>query len=171
MGSHAIAADAPDVRSVLDALRRLVRVLRVSSTDAERRAGLTGAQLFVLQAIAATPGISLRELASRTHTDPSSVSIVAARLVVRELVSRKTSKQDARRAELWPTAAGRAVLRKAPITAQSRLVAVLAALPAARRRQLAASLETLLTAMGADDELPGMFFEDELMTPKTRSKR
>jgi hypothetical protein len=44
MGSN--ASDEP-VRVVLDCVRRIVRALRDSSREAERRVGISGAQLFV----------------------------------------------------------------------------------------------------------------------------
>jgi hypothetical protein len=37
-----------DTRAILDAIRQIVRLLRLSARDAERSAGLSSAQLFVL---------------------------------------------------------------------------------------------------------------------------
>src|SRR4051794_8130303 len=70
-----------DVRAIMDAIRRIVRVLRVSSRAAEKQVGLSGAQLFVLHKLADTPALSLNELADRTRTHQSSVSVVVQRLV------------------------------------------------------------------------------------------
>jgi DNA-binding MarR family transcriptional regulator len=67
------------MRGVLNALRRIVRDLRLGARDAERSAGISGAQLFVLQALADERASSLNELADRTHTDQSSVSVVGRR--------------------------------------------------------------------------------------------
>ncbi|HEY3667307.1 MAG TPA: MarR family winged helix-turn-helix transcriptional regulator, partial [Polyangiaceae bacterium] len=61
-----------DVRQVLNALRQIVRSLRVSSRTAEQRVGLSGAQLFVLQCLARQSPCSVNELAARTATDQSS---------------------------------------------------------------------------------------------------
>src|SRR5262245_40728501 len=56
MGSHSIESHASreggDLRAILDGLRRVVQVLRESSRAAERRIGLSSAQLFVLQRLA-----------------------------------------------------------------------------------------------------------------------
>src|SRR5256712_2801661 len=97
MGSHASA----DARVVLDAIRPIVRLLRQSARDAERRTGMSAAQLFVLQQLrvaggALTPG----ELAERTLTHQSSVSVVAGRLVEGGLAKRQQSRADGRRVEL-----------------------------------------------------------------------
>ena len=118
----------------LDGIRRILRDLRVSSRAAEQELGLSGAQLFVLQQLAKAPVESLNELAERTRTHQSSVSVVVSRLVARGLVSRDGSIDDGRRITISLTSAGRAVLRRAPEAAQARLAAALERLP---RRDLA----------------------------------
>src|SRR5262245_59137704 len=134
MGSNTSSADT---REVLDAIRRIVQDLRESSRDAENRAGLSGAQLFVLQTLAEAPGLSLNELAERTRTHQSSVSAVVTRLSRDRLVERGTSADDGRRAEIRLSARGRGRLRKAPRAAQERLVAAVDALPPGERARLA----------------------------------
>src|SRR3954454_1713862 len=70
-----------EVREVLNSLRQIVRSLRVSSRAAEQRVGLSGAQLFVLSCLARQSPCSVNDLAVRTATDQSSVSVVVSRLV------------------------------------------------------------------------------------------
>ena len=111
-----------DVGIILDALRSIVRELRLASRETEQRVGVHGAQLHALRQLADAPSTSLTELASRTHTDISSVSVVVSRLVEQGLVARKSSDDDRRRLSLGLTARGRAVLRKAPETGMSRLL-------------------------------------------------
>jgi DNA-binding MarR family transcriptional regulator len=157
-----------EVRDILDALRRVVRALRVSASSAEKRVGLSGAQLFVLQRLAQRPALSLAELASLTLTDPSSVSVVTARLVDAGLVERKASPRDARRAELSLTAAGRALLRRAPDPAQEALIAAVGRLPVAERRALGRGLARIAQEMGVDGGAPVMFFEEEPRAGRAR---
>jgi DNA-binding MarR family transcriptional regulator len=156
-----------DVRVAMDALRRIVRELRLTARAAERAVGLTGAQLFVLERLQESPGLSLRALAARTATDESSVSVVVARLVARGLVVRRRAADDARRAELSLSASGRALLERGPRPAQVRLVDALASLPAARRRALAAGLAEVARRLDADERPAAMFFEDERPRPAT----
>ena len=54
-----------DVRVVMDALRRIVRALRISARAAEGRLGISGAQLFVLHQLANGDASSIEELAAR----------------------------------------------------------------------------------------------------------
>jgi DNA-binding MarR family transcriptional regulator len=169
-GAPAQAVPTKAAARAMDALRRIVRGLRVSSRAAERELGLSSAQLFVLQRLAEEPGASLGRLAERTLTDPSSVSVVLARLVERGLVRRGTAPDDARRLSLSLTAAGRALVRRAPEPAQARLAAALERLPSARKQALASDLEAVAEAMGAGAEAP-MFFEEEARPRARAAKR
>src|SRR5690348_6142489 len=105
MGPHTTGA-TEETRRVLDSIRRIVQVLRVSSRVAEKQFGLSSAQLFVLHTLAQAEAASLNELAARTATHQSSVSVVVHRLVDQGLVKRNASRSDARRIELALTAAG-----------------------------------------------------------------
>ena len=159
MGTHTIAR-AGDTRVVLDAVRRIVQALHETSRWAEKHLGVTGAQLFVLQTLAESPGLSLNELAARTHTHQSSVSTVVARLVERGLVVRGVGADDARRLELRLSPEGRRLTRRAPNMAQHRLIQGIERLSAARRRALATSLDTLTNAMAIGDRAPAMLFDE-----------
>ncbi|MFL5574524.1 MAG: MarR family winged helix-turn-helix transcriptional regulator [Gemmatimonadaceae bacterium] len=148
-----------DAARAMNAVRRLVRALRVSSRAVERDVGISGAQLFVLRQLAASPGQSLTELVERTLTHQSTVSEVVARLVDRGLVRRRTAADDGRRHELALTARGRALLRAAPATVQSDLMDGFARLDPAQRRAVAAGLEAWLAAAGLAEVPPTLFFE------------
>jgi DNA-binding MarR family transcriptional regulator len=170
MGSHTFDADS---RIVLDSIRRIVRALRLFDREAEKRFGLSGAQVFVLQKLGDSGAISINELADRTHTHQSSVSVVVQKLVDRGLVRRAASSEDARRVELALTTRGRKLLRTAPAAAQDRLITSLAALPKNRRKLLGELLLELIQKTGIDLHPPTLFFEDQNPQPrrgKTRKK-
>jgi DNA-binding MarR family transcriptional regulator len=164
---------AADTVAVIDSLRRIVRALRESSRAAEESLGVSGAQLFALQALARSPNLSLNELAARTRTHQSTVSVVVKRLVEQGLVRRNTSASDGRRMELTVTRRGAALLERAPHAAQERLIAGIDRLPVRERRMLASALERLVAAMAATEGEATMFFEEEGQRPrksKTRGK-
>jgi DNA-binding MarR family transcriptional regulator len=163
MGTHtnAMAEPSAEVTRVLDDLRRIVRTLRTASRAAEVVLGVSGAQLFVLKTLAASPGIALSELAARTRTHQSTVSVVVKRLVAAGFVARTTARDDRRRIALTPTARGRALLKRAPGAAQERLIDGIERLPRAQQKALSAALRSLVGAMQLEDEAPQMFFEDE----------
>ena len=80
--------ESTDSARVLDAIRRLVRHLRLADRAAQGELGISGAQLFVLVELGKTGSLSLNDLAARTRTDQSSVSVVVSRLVDAGLVTR-----------------------------------------------------------------------------------
>ncbi len=154
---------------VMDSIRRIVRLLRVSARASERLVGISGAQLFVLQQLAEAGPCSIGELAEATLTHQSSVSVVVSRLIERGFVSRRASEADGRRAEVMLTPAGRALLRRAPPMAQAHLISGLRRMGAAERGALAQGLSALVREIGADAQAPTLFFEDE--APPRRRKR
>jgi DNA-binding MarR family transcriptional regulator len=141
------SADEVELTRVLESIRHIGRSLRVGGRAAEQTVGVSGAQLYVLQQLQKAPAQSLNELASRTLTHQSSVSVVVSRLVERRFVSRTASPEDGRRVVLSLTAAGRALLARAPEAAQARLVDGLRRLPQRRVRELSQGLRALVDTM------------------------
>lgn len=141
---HALETNAAtsDVASVVDSLRAIIQELRRGGRVAAQ-AGVHSAQLFALQRLAEGPAASLGELARRTFTDPSSASVVVTRLVERGLVTRTAADGDRRRVLIALTPAGRALARRAPQTAQARLIAATHTLPDRQVTALAAALRAL----------------------------
>lgn len=150
---------ASDAARAMDALRRLVRALHVSTRALEREFGLSAAQLFVLRQLAATPRASLGDVAARAHTSQSSASAVVAALVRHGLVARGRASDDRRRAELTLTARGAAVLVHAPVTVQEQLISGFERLDAAEQRALIDGAEAWLVASGLEEVPSTMFFE------------
>jgi DNA-binding MarR family transcriptional regulator len=159
-----------DAERTMNALRRLVQALRVSTVAVKRTSGISGAQLFVLRELVERPGQSLRDLVARTLTSQSTVSEVVARLVDAGLVSRRAAPEDGRRAVLSPTPAGRALLRAAPPTVQAHLVDGLRRISPGSLGALADGLEQWLAAAGLADVPPTMFFEPKRQVRGVRAK-
>ena len=153
-------ARSSDVRIAIDAFRRIVQALRTSGREAERRVGISAAQMFALHQLSGRAGASINDLAALTFTDQSSVSVVVKRLVEQRLVTRRAAAGDRRRVRLEITPTGRAVLRRAPEPVQERLIAAINALPRRRRTALASTLGAIAAAVAKGQERPTMFFED-----------
>src|SRR5580765_5939699 len=105
----ALSHERPVDRS-MNAVRSIVRAFRVNTRAIELKMGISLAQLFVLQQLAERPSDSLNELAERTATHQSSVSVVVRRLVERGYVTRTTSTADKRRIEIDVTPVSRSLL-------------------------------------------------------------
>ena len=148
-----------DAVRAMDALRRIVQVLRASALRVEHDVGISGAQLFVLSSIGAEPGQSIGDISERTATRQSTVSEVVARLVALRLVTRARSRDDGRRVVLTVTARGAEVLARSPTTPQADLIDAFEELPATTRRALASGLARWSAAAGLGEAPPAMLFE------------
>jgi DNA-binding MarR family transcriptional regulator len=155
----------------LRALRRLVRALRLADRAAEARLGLSAAQLFVLERLSEGPVGSMAELAGRTLTDASSVSVVVQRLTERGLVVRAVAPDDARRTTLRLAAPAKRLLANAPRSPQADLLHSLEQLSASERKELERLLEKVVHGMGIDENAPTpMFFEGEARVVRRRPR-
>jgi DNA-binding MarR family transcriptional regulator len=138
-----------DMRKIVDSVRSIVQTLRNSARDSEQKLGISSAQLYVLQELQDVPSLSINQLAERTYTHQSSVSMVVGKLVGRRLVTRSSAKGDARMVAISLTPAGRAMLRRSPGSGQARLVKALKSMSRADLRTLSANLKTLNKALQA----------------------
>jgi DNA-binding MarR family transcriptional regulator len=159
MGTNTNPSEA--IARTLVAIRRLVRTLRTTAVSVERETGLSTAQTFVLQLLLEAKADSMNELAERTSTDQSSVSVVVSRLESKGLVARLTSATDARRTQVVITPEGTALMQRKPPTVQERLTRALGAMPANSLLLLSKELNSLVALMGADEEPATLIFEDD----------
>jgi DNA-binding MarR family transcriptional regulator len=156
-----------DSQRILDSIRRLVRLLRLTDRAAQNELGLSGAQLFVLHELGKTPAMSLSDLAEKTRTDQSSVSVVVSRLVDRGYVTRERDSRDARRLVLSLTPTGRALADKSPPVAQEKIIEVLERMSLSERRRFADTFSRIIEELGEARGVAPMMFEDETGgTPK-----
>jgi DNA-binding MarR family transcriptional regulator len=160
-----------ETQRILDSIRRLVRLVRLTDQVAQSELGVSGAQLFVMKELGKTPALSLSDLARRTRTDQSSVSVVVTRLVESGHVSRDRDPGDGRRLVLNLTKSGRSVLQKAPPVAQERLIEALDRMPIAERKRFADLFVRLIDEMGAAKGIAPMMFADDSGSASRRTKR
>jgi len=149
-----------DPQRVLDAFRHLVKALRLADRAGLKRHGIGSAQMFVLHELSRESPLSINELAERTATDQSTVSVVVNKLVEKRLVARERSSSDARRAALALTPKGRSTVRKLPPPIQHALLDSVRRLPAERIRALADMLEKVVGVLDLVEEHPPMFFDE-----------
>ncbi len=160
MGSQPISAPpAPDARRILEALRWLVRELRLAQGSGERSDGLSAAQIFVLHVLKDQGPLGVGDLADHTATDPSSVSVVVRKLHQKGLVGKEADAGDRRRVRVTLTAAGLRAAGETPLPVQQLMLDRLAAMKPADVHTLADLLERLAPA--AEDGHPApMFFQE-----------
>jgi DNA-binding MarR family transcriptional regulator len=154
--------DTASTLSAVVSIRRIVQALRLASQRTQAQAGISAAQLFVLQQLGAEDGLSLTELAARTFTDRSSVTDLVDRLSDRGFVKRAVHPSDRRRAAVHLAPAGRRVIQRSPDAPTTMLVAALTKIEPRQRATLALSLRRLTAALGIADAAAPMLFADSV---------
>jgi DNA-binding MarR family transcriptional regulator len=157
-----------NVSKSVNAFRRILRELRLAARKTELATGLSAAQLFVLSAIADSPGCSVNEIAGATMTDRSSVASIVDRLVQQGYITREQSGQDRRRAAIALTARGKRTKKDSAPAPTALLISGLRSLPASRLRELTDGLLALTEGMGIANEPADMLFEES--QPRRRSR-
>ena len=132
---------------VLEQFRIIVKSIRRHYQDVERRAGLTGAQLWALAQVADNPGSKVGELARALAIHQSTASNLLRRLEALELVARERQSHDQRQVKLFATRKGLQCLKAAPRPLIGVLQQALSELPAARLHVLHAELGRVIALM------------------------
>jgi DNA-binding MarR family transcriptional regulator len=150
-----------DTQSILDAFRRIVRSLREAGKFAEKKTGLSSAQFFVLQKISESEyPLRVNDIAAKTLTHQSSVSVVVTKLVEKELVERLPSEKDARAVEVRLTKRGKQQLQTKLPVVQEQIIEGISRLTFDERNGLLIGLEALVKTLGLQDDEPSLFFEE-----------
>lgn len=156
--------------SVLNSFRCLVKSLRLADRAGLKEHGLGASQLYVLHELNRESPLSINDLAERTGTDQSTVSVVVAKLITKGYVTRERSRSDARRLELSLSAKGQTLARTLPPPIQHLIIEGVGRLPRARANALAESLRDICDVLGVQDEHPPMLFADE-RKPKAKPRK
>ncbi|GGE21084.1 MarR family transcriptional regulator [Primorskyibacter flagellatus] len=143
--------DPNRVDDSLIALRRILRATEQYERDLAASAGLSPAQLRVLQIIAGKPDASATPsaLAQQMGVSQATVTSVVDKLVARGLVRRVPSETDRRQTNVILTVTGRSALDEAPDALQQRYVREFVKLEDWEQAQLVASLERVAAMMDA----------------------
>ena len=142
---------AIDTLAIADRLRPvLLRVGRELRREA-RKVGISPEQVSLLVAIKYTPGIGVRELATRERVSPPALSNHVDRLERDGLVSRTPSASDRRRVGLTLTDEGQRVLRRVRSRRTAWLATRLGSLAPAELDAVEAAVEPLLQLLHEDE--------------------
>lgn len=160
-GGMAKQQSLSDAYSVLNSFRCLVKSLRLADRAGLKEHGLGASQLYVLHELKRDSPLSVNELAQRTATDQSTVSVVVAKLIAKGFVTSERSELDARRLDLTLTAKGHLLVKRLPPPIQWSIIEGVQRLPPARARALAESLQEICDVLGIRDPYPPMLMDDE----------
>lgn len=104
----------PLATETLKQLRIIISAVRQHFRALEEACGVSGAQIWILSAIAETPGITVSQLGKTLSVHVSTVSNMLDKLAKAGLVERLRREDDRRVVNLHLTAEGLAVLARAP---------------------------------------------------------
>lgn len=150
----------PEVSEVMDCIRHIFKALRVASSHFEKEVGLSAAQIFVLKKVKEESGLSINDLAERTTTHQSSVSVVVKKLEDRGLVKRSTSKEDSRRVMVFLTPEGEKKLSVMPRMVQEQMIDALQSMSPEKTALLSQLMREFITDAGIiESEIAPMFDE------------
>lgn len=144
---------------ILNQLRSLVQVLRNTSTIYEQELDLSAAQVFVLRSLKEKSPLTVNDLAEKTRTHQSSVSVVVQKLAEKKFVRVTPSPEDRRRKMVTLTEKGRDILKELPKTIQENLIRNIDSLSNKEKEILQSLLDQVLEGL-AVRKAPAMFLED-----------
>jgi DNA-binding MarR family transcriptional regulator len=150
--SRSSAAKKNDPLVILGKFRILIRAAQRHSTAIQKRCGISGAQLWMLQELRDAPGLRVGELATRMAIHQTTTSNLLDSLEKSGYVMKSRDESDQRVVNLSLTPSGAKVLRKAPQPARGMLPEALAKISAADRAKLNAGLQALLDVIEQPDQ-------------------
>ena len=140
-----------DAVAIADALRpALLRISRELRREA-RDAGVSPEQVSLLVSIKYSPGIGVRELATRERVSPPALTKHVDRLERDGLVTRTPSDNDRRRVGLSLTEEGQRVLRRVRSRRTAWLASRLSKLDEHERAAIEAAIVPLMRLLPEDD--------------------
>jgi DNA-binding MarR family transcriptional regulator len=152
---HTRTSDSDEVasmrRSILVALRRIIRAVDLHSHRLMDEHGLTGPQLASLQEIVRCGTASARDLARSLQVSQPTITGILDRLERGGLITRTRNGRDRRAIDVAITEEGQRLLTAAPPLLQERFSEELAKLKTWEQTMILATLQRVAAMMDAED--------------------
>ena len=142
--------------SILKKLRIVIRSAQRHSSWIEKQCGVSGAQLWIMHELEATPGMRVGEIAERLAIHQTTTSNLLDELQKKTHVIKTRDVHDQRVVRLTLSDGGRQLLATAPKPARGLLPCALLQMNGTALQQLDAGLQGLLDSVGVLDEESGM---------------
>lgn len=141
----------PLARETLKQLRIIIGAVRHHFRALETACGISGAQVWILAALAENPGITVSRLGETLSVHVSTASNMLDKLAKAGLVERRRGEDDRRVVNLHLTEQGQAVLARAPRPLTGLVPHALARLPESTLLRLNEDLALLVQQMNYID--------------------
>ena len=150
-----------EISETVQSLRRIVKTLEDYSQQVSSEFGITGPQLWALKTISEHDVLPLGQLSKKMYLHPSTVTGVVDRLESKGYVARGRDATDRRIVTVSLTAAGRALVRKAPSPVQGKMIYGLRKLKRDELHVIHESLRKLAEIVEAENVKVTFFFDKE----------
>lgn len=154
--SKSAALQSSNPLETLCKFRIIIRAAQRHSTAIQKKCGISGAQLWILQEIADAPGLRVGELAARMAIHQTTTSNLLDALEKRGYLKKARDDADQRVVNLLLTPSGARVLRKAPRPARGLLPEALARIDPKKQAQLNSGLQALIDIIEDVDSSEGI---------------
>lgn len=134
---------------VLILLRKINQAIDLHSKDLNKKYGLTGPQLIILQEISQCSGLTITEIGKRISLSQGTVTDIVYRLEKKGFLKREKSQSDKRKTELYVTDKCEKVLEKAPPPLQETFIDNFADLKDWEQFMVLSSLQRIVDMMSA----------------------
>ncbi len=134
-------------KEALKQFRIIFGAVRQHFREIESTCGISGSQLWLLHEISTHPELGVSRLAENLSIHQSTCSLLVEKLVKKQLVKKQRLTEDQRKVGLLVTAAGHAVLAKAPQPVDGILPQVLASMEMDALKNLKTSLELVVSKL------------------------
>jgi DNA-binding MarR family transcriptional regulator len=150
-----------EISETVQSLRRIVKTLEDYSQQVSGEFGITGPQLWALKTISEHDVLPLGQLSKKMYLHPSTVTGVVDRLESKGYVARGRDATDRRIVTVSLTAAGRALVKKAPSPVQGKMIDGLRKLKRDELHVIHESLRKLAEIVEAENVKVTFFFDKE----------
>jgi len=150
-----------EISETVQSLRRIVKAIEDYSQQVSSEFGVTGPQLWALKTILKQGALPLGQLSKKMYLHPSTVTGVVDRLESKGYVARGRDATDRRIVTVSLTAAGRALVRKAPSPVQGKMIYGLRKLKRDELHVIHESLRKLAEIVEAENVKVTFFFDKE----------
>ncbi|SDK81315.1 DNA-binding transcriptional regulator, MarR family [Methylophilus rhizosphaerae] len=137
-------------KKALKQFRIIFGAVRHHFREIESTCGISGSQLWLLHEIATHPELGVSRLAENLSIHQSTCSLLVEKLVKKRLIEKQRLSEDQRKVGLLVTAAGQAVLAKAPQPVDGIFPQILASMDAHALQNLSTALELVIARL--DDQ-------------------
>ena len=138
-------------RDLLISVRKIIQAIDIHSRMLNKRFGLTGPQLIVLQEISNHGQISITPLSKATSLSQATVTDITKRLEAKGYIGRKKRDDDRRSVSLFLTETGEETIRNLPPLLQEKFTDRFSKLEAWEQMMILSAFDRVVNMMSAEE--------------------